>query len=171
MRFFGVILRWLLAGICVGAFIILMQRATVSDFVPAAAQVIFAMLALISSVFLIIPETVKPFAALAGECFGSIFFPNTRFQKPPLSYLLANLYYKEMRYEDALEEYQKIIRYYPNERTAYLELISICQLIGETKLARKYLHRFKRRFNQKNTVKSTPERIDPPGQSGFQSRY
>jgi tetratricopeptide (TPR) repeat protein len=160
MRFFGVILRWLLAGICVGAFIILMQRATVSDFVPAAAQVIFAMLALISSVFLIIPETVKPFAALAGECFGSIFFPNTRFQKPPLSYLLANLYFKEMRYEEAVEEYRKIIRYYPDESTAYLELISIYQLTGETKLAKKYLNRFKRRFKHTSIVKSARKRPD-----------
>ena len=101
---------------------------------------------LVASAFLIIPETATPIAEFLGDCWGGIFFPSARFNKPPLSYLLADFYSTHGRHEEAIHEYLKILRYYPNERRAYLGVISLCNTIGATEVAAKYERRFRKRF-------------------------
>ena len=101
---------------------------------------------LAASVFWIIPETVTPIAEFIGDCWASVFFPNARFQKPPLSYLLVEFYCKHGRHEEAIVEYLKIIRHYPDEQRAYLDVIQLCKTIGATEMAAKYERRFRKRF-------------------------
>jgi tetratricopeptide (TPR) repeat protein len=153
MRFLGMIIRWLLAGICVGGGIFLLNKTPEGDFAKASGLTLISVAGFLGAVFLVVPETVTPLAEFIGTCFSSIIFPNAKFSKPPLSYFLADLYSKQMRYEEAARQYMAIIRYYPNEQKAYLELISICQLSGETKLAKKYLRRFNRRFKPQSLGK------------------
>lgn len=130
------ILRWILFGVQF-YFALLMSMSTPFFGIPL----------LVSSVFWIIPETVTPIAEFVGDCWGSIFFPNARDQKPPLSYLLVDFYCKHGRHEEAIEESLKIIRHYPDEQRAYLDVIALCKTIGATTMAAKYERRFRKRFN------------------------
>jgi len=153
MRILGIMIRWSFAATCVGGGIFLLNKAPEGDFSKGSGLTLISIAGFLGAVFLVVPETVTPLAKFIGTCFSSIIFPNAKFSKPPLSYFLADLYSKQMRYEEAARQYMAIIRYYPNEQKAYLELISICQLSGETKLAKKYLRRFNHRFKPQSLEK------------------
>ena len=49
----------------------------------------------------------------------SIFFPGGKLNKPIKNIKLPAYYEKELRFDDALSEYEKVIRYYPSETLAY----------------------------------------------------
>jgi two-component SAPR family response regulator len=116
----------------------------------AAAPLLFGFGFLIGGILLFVPETTAPIAEYFGDFFAGIFFPNARFAKPPLSYIVARSYSKQARYAEAFQEYQKIISYYPRERTAYIEVIALLQVSGEKKMAMKYRRLLKKRFRRKS---------------------
>lgn len=114
----------------------------------AAPYVIFSLVCFIASILLLIPETVKPTCHYLSGLIVSFIFPDHKFSKPSLSYALARRYIEQSRYDDAMQEYGKIIHYYPGEIEAYLGMISASSLAGETQLAEKYKKKLKARSGE-----------------------
>src|SRR5438045_1018164 len=69
----------------------------------------------IGALILIVWEAVPWLAERFSLPLVEVWFPNINFPRPPLSYTLARHYRDQGRLEDAAEQYQKIIRYYPGE--------------------------------------------------------
>ena len=76
----------------------------------------------------------------------SIIFPGTKFNKPTLNLKLPAYYVKEGRYNDALDEYRKVLKHYPDETKAYDEAIWLyTEIFEETEKALKLFNKAKRR--------------------------
>jgi hypothetical protein len=138
--------RWIVASTLLYAcFREIRYALTLSDY-SAAGPLILGFAALLSAVILLSPEIVVPIGDWMSRSFTDIIFPNDKFTKPPLSYVLARRYAKQMRYSDALEQYRTILQYYPYERDAYRELISLCAISGHKALSSHYAKRFQKMF-------------------------
>lgn len=146
MKFVAVLLRWLLAGGFLYVAVRQMSTALKIDGLAAAPFLLFGIGSFIVAIFLIAPETVVRICEFCSRPLTNLVYPNAMADKPPLSYRLAHLYRKQTRYADAVEEYQKIIQYYPRERTAYLELLTLARDIDHAKLYDKYAKLFMKRF-------------------------
>ena len=141
------IIRWFLGAGCIAGAVLITHRAFDTDNLREAA--VFAMVGigvLIAGALLIAPATASPIAEFIGDCWGGIFFPKARFNKPPLSYTLADFYCRNRRHEEAVREHLKLIRHYPGERKSYLEVIAHCRALGATTMADRYEKRFRKRF-------------------------
>ncbi len=150
-------MRWLLAACCMigsAKFMVMGLIAGLSS-QPGAGGAVAAWPVLVSfalflvTVFLIAPETALRAAEWCARPFTNILFPSDEFSKPPLSYKLARRYRDEHRWEEAATQYRKIIRYYPEEKDAYMELFDVADALGDKKLRRKYTALFNRRFHEK----------------------
>ena len=76
----------------------------------------------------------------------SIIFPGTKFNKPTLNLKLPASYVKEGRYKEALEEYRKVLKHYPDETEAYDEAIWLyTEIFEEPEEALKLFNKAKRR--------------------------
>ena len=115
------VLRWILSASAFTVFVLSMRAAFKIESYGAAAYVIFALVCFIASILLLIPETVKPTCRYFSGLIIAFIFPDHKFSKPTLTYTLARRYMELERYEDAINEYAKIIHYYPGETEAYLE--------------------------------------------------
>jgi tetratricopeptide (TPR) repeat protein len=104
------------------------------------------MVAFVSTVLLIAPETAFWLAEQIARPFANLFYPSDTFKKPPVSYLLARRYRMERRFEDAVTQYENIIEFHPEERDAHLELIELARQMGDEELADKYNALLRRRF-------------------------
>jgi len=142
------ILRWLAAAGLLVLCVRMTMRALNLEGYAAAGPLIVAFGALIAGVLLISPETVGRVCEFIGETFSGLIHPNDHFTKPPLSYRLARYYAAQQRLGEAVTEYENIIRYYPNERAAYHELVGIARSAGQAGLERKYVRKFRRRFRE-----------------------
>lgn len=142
------VVRWILAIV---AFVYCARHfgkiSSADGMLSGAAPAIFGFGALIAGVLLITPDVVVPLAALFGRMVSGIIMPGGTADKPSLSYLLARRFRDQMRMEEAIAEYEKIIRHYPREETAYLELLAIAAEADE-KVFRRYLKKFKRQFGR-----------------------
>lgn len=130
--------RWMLAGLALVASVWLMSAGVKMGWLAAAFPVIGSMLLLVTAVLLVAPDTAVKIAEWIAKPFADLFYPSDEFEKPPLSYLLARRYSQERRVDAAVQEYEKILFYYPDERTAYLELIELAQRVGDEELREKY---------------------------------
>jgi hypothetical protein len=135
---FKLIVRWLLAAaLLYGANRFAIRAlsyeglSALSYLLPAAAQ-------LLSSVILISPELAYYVGDIISKPFASLFVPDEKFSRPPLSYILARKYSREMRYQEAVVEYLQIIKHYPGEREPYEEIIRIANLVGDIQTAAKF---------------------------------
>lgn len=146
MKFVAVLLRWLLAGGSLYLAVRQMSTALKIDGLAAAPYLFFGFGAFILAIFLMAPETVVKICEFCSRPLTGIIYPNATAEKPPLSYRLAHLYTKQLRFADAIEEYQKIIQYYPRERSAYLELLKLAREIDHARLYDKYARLFTKRF-------------------------
>ena len=151
------ILRWLLSASSFVLFVILVRAAFKMESLGAAPYVIFSLVCLISAILLLIPETVKPTTRYLSARIVAFVFPDHKFSKPALTYTLARRYIELERYDDAVQEYAKIIHYYPDETEAYLGIISSCSLAGEMRLAEKYQKKLKSCSGKKLVVVSNVE--------------
>jgi tetratricopeptide (TPR) repeat protein len=122
--------------------------------VGVAGYFILGFAALLTVLLLLSPEVIIPICKFFSRPFTYIFFPEDKFDKPPLNYTLARRFAVQMRYSDALEEYKKILYYYPKEMDAYREIISIYNITSNKKLASRYTKRFKRLY-PKESLKPT----------------
>ena len=94
-------------------------------------------------VLLVAPEVVGWAVLPIHRWLDSLILPSES-EPPPADYTLARFYATRMRYEEACEEYSKIIRYHPEESVAYLEGIRAASHAGDRKLAASF-HRKGRR--------------------------
>jgi tetratricopeptide (TPR) repeat protein len=108
--------------------------------------VIGSMLLFLTAVLLVAPDTAVKIAEWIAKPFADLFYPSDEFEKPPLSYLLARRYSQERRVDAAVQEYEKILFYYPDERDAYLELIELAQRVGDEELREKYAGLLREKF-------------------------
>lgn len=84
----------------------------------------------------------RPFTLM----IDSIFFPGGRFSKPILNLKLPAHYINESRYDDALLEYRRILKHYPDEVEAYEKAIWLyLEVYGDPAEAERLLQRAKRR--------------------------
>jgi hypothetical protein len=149
MKRTGCALRWLFALGCLYLCFRLTRSAlgiqSIASF-HAAPLLVVAFGLFFAALLLTSKEVIIPLSELVGGFFISFLHPNARFSKPPLSYILARSYARQMRYTEAFEEYKKIVHYYPNELEAYREIIAVCNAAGAGKLAHRYEKKFRRRF-------------------------
>ena len=148
MKIVAAAFRWIFfVGQVCGALLVLGANPLTLELKPSSDfHVVVGMFLLVGSVFWIIPETVSLIAEYIGDCWCGVFFPNARFNKPPLSYTLTDFYCKHHRHEETVREHLRIIRHYPDQRKSYLEVIAHCRAIGATKMANQYERRFRKRF-------------------------
>ena len=104
----------------------------------AAFPVIGSMVLFLTAVLLVAPDTAFKIAEWIAKPFAALFYPSEEFEKPPLSYKLARRYSQERRVDEAVQEYEKILFFYPEERAAYLEVIELAKRVGDEDLRAKY---------------------------------
>lgn len=76
----------------------------------------------------------------------SLFFPGGKLGKPLLNLKLPAYYINEGRYEEALTEYRKILKHYPDEIEAYEKTIWLLHdVFQDTGAAEKLIRQAKRR--------------------------
>ena len=138
--------RWLIAiaAMAFGAWC--MNAALKIAGFGAAGYLLFSFTGIILAVLLVAPETAFRIAKWCSRPFTDLLFPSDEFAKPLLSYVLARRYARELRLRDAVDEYEKIIHYYPDEKDAYLELIAVAQKLNDRKLLKRVLARYRQRF-------------------------
>ncbi|MEY4485213.1 MAG: hypothetical protein RL693_2665 [Verrucomicrobiota bacterium] len=147
-----VIIRWLLAVACSVFSVKLMIKGLAQESLAAAPFLIISFGSIIAAVLSIAPDTAFKIAEAFSGLFTGIFFPDDKFSKPPLSYLLARRYAEELRTEDAINEYINILHYYPREHDAYLELTALAKSTGHEKIYRQYYRKFHHRFPAARSV-------------------
>ncbi|MHB1077947.1 MAG: hypothetical protein ACYC67_01005 [Prosthecobacter sp.] len=130
--------RRILAGLALVASVWLMSAALKMDWLSAALLVIGSLLLLVTAVLLLAPDTAFKLAEWIAHPFAELFYPSEEFEKPPLSYLLARRYSQERKLEAAVQEYEKILFYYPEERDAYLEVIELARRVGDEELRERF---------------------------------
>jgi hypothetical protein len=138
--------RWFLAACSMLLCLKLMVMGLMMDWLNAALPVIASLGCFIGAVLLLAPETTFRIAEWCSRPFTAILFPSDHFNKPPLTYKLARRYRDEKRWDDAARQYRKIIRYYPKEADAYIELLHVAGQMGDHKTERRYAALFRRRF-------------------------
>jgi tetratricopeptide (TPR) repeat protein len=139
--------RWFLAACLMLLSVKMMTAALMMDGgLATIVPVLVSMACFITSVLLISPETVFTLAEWCSRPFAAILFPSEHFNRPPLSYKLARYYRDAQRWQDAARQYRKIIRYYPKEADAYLELRQVAEKMGDHKMKQKYAALFRKRF-------------------------
>lgn len=75
-----------------------------------------------------------------------LFFPGGKLEKPTLNLKLPAYFIREGRYTEALEEYQRILKHYPDEVEAYEKSIWLhCEIFGDTDRAVRLLKRAEKR--------------------------
>lgn len=130
--------RRILAGLALLASMWMMSAALKMGWLSAALLVIGSMLLLVTAVLLLAPDTAFKLAEWIAQPFAELFFPSDEFEKPPLSYLLARRYSQERKVDAAVQEYEKILFYYPEERDAYLEVIELAQRVKDEELRERF---------------------------------
>lgn len=131
------------------------------DALKPAPLLIFSMASFLSALFLIVPETAFRLAECLSRPFAALFFPDEHFAKPPLTYKLARRYRGEQRWEDAARQYRKIIRYYPQEQDAYVELLEVAKRMRDKEMQKKYATLFRKRFKHE-PPEANPAHCDSP---------
>lgn len=123
---------------------------------------ILAPIALIAGVTCLVIFAVLTVAPSAAEWiakpFADLFFPSEEFEKPPLSYKLARRYSQERKVDAAVQEYEKILFYYPEERDAYLEVIELAQRVKDEELRERFEGMLREKFEEGAGNEASEER-------------
>ncbi|WP_395742697.1 hypothetical protein [Prosthecobacter sp.] len=158
--------RWILAGIVLLLSAWLMSAALKMGGIGAAFPVIGSALMFVTFVLIIAPETAVKLAEWIARPFAALFYPDEEFAKPPLSYVLARKYSQERKVDAAVQEYEKILFYYPEERDAYLEVIELAQRVGDGELREKYEEMWKEKFEEETEPEVKESRDGQDGAPG-----
>ena len=138
--------RWLLAVALVAwtaRQFLMAGRATVE--MDGALHGIYALAGVLTAALLAAPEVVGWALTPLHRMVDAVLLPSGS-EPPPVDYTLAHFYRQQMRYEEACEEYLKIIHYHPRQRRAYLEGIDAASLAGQPELAGKFYRLGRRVF-------------------------
>lgn len=91
-----------------------------------------------------------PLAEFLSIPFQRIYFPHVE-DKPAPAYQLAEWYLQQLRFEEALQEYHKIVRYHPRELVARcIEIELLVAKFGEYSRARRSFRRGMRMAREQN---------------------
>lgn len=104
---------------------------------------------IIVGILVIAPDIVRLAASPFLAFIDSIFLPGQRGGKPELNLRLPAFYREKERYDDALAEYRKIIRYYPKEPEGWIGAIELlAETFDEKEEARKLYARARRKLRE-----------------------
>ena len=109
-------LRWVFAIGCFGVSFSLVKDGYVN---VNATRLLTGLLFFVIGIGSILTSLIRIATRPLTFVIDSIFFPGGRLRKPVKNLKLPRYYEKEFRFDDALLEYEKIIRYYPDEVAAY----------------------------------------------------
>jgi hypothetical protein len=140
--------RWILAGLVFLTSAWMMSAGLKAGGIGAAFPVIGSALLFVTFVLLIAPDTALKVSEWIARPFAALFYPDDEFEKPPLSYVLARKYSQERKVELAVQEYERILYFYPQERDAYVELIALAKRVGDEELREKYETLMRDRFER-----------------------
>lgn len=146
------ILRWL-AAIGLGAWTVreaIRVGHEEQDLVFAAVHSLYAFAGLLASVLLVSSEVAWWALSPVNRIIDAVLSPGG-YEPPPADYTLARMYRGQMRYEEACDEYLKIIRYHPRELRAYLEGMNTAGEARQTGLAARFYRLGKRAFRREET--------------------
>ena len=134
-----VIARWIAAALVGGGGLFLLSRVMTNEtnWVAIFGKSLFGLAALMTGVLLAAPEIVHWALLPFHSVLDRIFLPSES-EPPPVDYTLARLYGSQLRYDEACDEYAKIIHYHPEQASAYLEGIQAATLAGNEEQARKF---------------------------------
>ncbi len=110
---------------------------------------VFGLAMLITSCLFIGPEIVHWTVYPIHYALDAILLPSETL-RPPVDYTLARFYHRQRRYEEACEEYFKIIEYHPQEVSAYLEGIEAATSANQRATAHKFYRLGLRKLSSKN---------------------
>ncbi len=136
--------RWLLAG-ALGTWTArqLFLAGTTDNEATGLLRGFFGIAGVLATVLLLAPDLVGWILTPINGVIDSILLPGER-GTPPADYTLARFYVQQLRYDEAIEEYLKIIHYHPRELPAYLEGMMTAGQAQQTALIEKF-HRLARR--------------------------
>jgi len=132
--------RWVIALtlIAKGALMLLQSAGNGGGgFAGAAAYGLFAFALAIAGVLLISRELTTWVTAPIWRFLTGIVFPDEKFDRPPVNYALPRSYRNRQRFDDAIEEYRKILHHHPQELPAYLECMEVMAEAGDLPGAQK----------------------------------
>ena len=135
----SVLARWIAAALVGGGGVFVLARVMTveTNWVAIFGKSLLGLAAMISGVLLIAPECVGWAVLPFHRLLDHLFLP-AESAPPPLDYTLARRYAGQLRFEDACDEYAKIIRYHPAQANAYLEGISAAHRARNPEQARKF---------------------------------
>ena len=140
----SVLVRWTAAGLLGGGGMIVLARMLHSEGgVPLIGRSLLGIGALITGVLLAAPELVRWAVSPLSHLLDSILLPSETVH-PPVDFKLARFYGQTLRYDEACEEYVRILHYHPDNAEAYLEGIRAAALAGNEPLATKFYHQARR---------------------------
>lgn len=139
----GTILRWMvgwaffgLAGWCIE------RGVRIDDFSLILCSVPLFLIGVMALWKTIFHVATRPFILMVD----SLFFPGGELAKPVLNLKLPGYYIQEGRFDEALTEYRKILKHYPDEVEAYEKAIWLyVTVFEEPAQARRLVARAKRR--------------------------
>ena len=136
--------RWLLAG-ALGAWTArqMFLAGTTDNEATGLLRGFFGIAGILATVLLLAPDLVGWILTPINGVIDSILLPCER-GTPPADYTLARFYVQQLRYDEAVEEYLKIIHYHPRELPAYLEGMMTAGQAQQVALIEKF-HRLGRR--------------------------
>ncbi len=134
----SVLLRWA-AAVLVGGFgmVVLARMFHGADSVPLIGRSLLGIAAMVTGALLAAPEIVRWAVWPISSLLDSILMPSEKVD-PPVDFTLARFYGQNLRYDEACEEYEKILHYHPDNAEAYLEGIRAAGLAGNEALAKKF---------------------------------
>lgn len=139
-------LRWMILVPCYGLSITLIHRA--ADAVSSRTVLLLALAAVLLIVLgtaLLLPDLFRILSGFAE----SLYLPGGKFSKPILSYKLPEFYRREERFEEALEQYDKILAHYPRETRAWIGAIELlAEDFGSPEQAEEYYQRALRKLRR-----------------------
>jgi len=169
--------RWVAAlGFMISAYVVGQRTTAVEDAgYGAVMPLLYGMGLLIAGVLCIGTELMHWGSIPIRMLFENLLYPSDS-QRPPPDYTLTRLYCEQERYGEALEQYQQILRYHPQELLAYVEAITLAFEVGEeataNKIYRKALMRLRApqaREQVRRTFAECKERAEnpePPAEEG-----
>ena len=141
----SVVLRWIAAGLIGGGGVFLLARvmANESNWMAVFGKSLFGLSGMITAVLLVSPELVRLVFAPFSHLIDSVLLPSEKVI-PPADLRLARFYAHGLRYDEACEEYERILQYHPDNADAHLEGIRAAALAGNERLAAKFYHHAQR---------------------------
>lgn len=147
----SVIVRWVVAGIIGLASLRTLTRvmSQADSMAGAFAGSLFGLAMMITACLFVGPEVVQFVVFPIHRALDAILLPSETL-RPPVDYTLARFYHRQMRYDEACEEYFKILEYHPQEVAAYLEGIEAATAANQRAKAHKFYRRGLRKLSARN---------------------